>query len=309
MKTANSESYKDIIFDLQRRVVSHMTLKSWQGIPHVSYIYEPDITDFYNEFIILSEKRKKAANKISFNTIMLKVIVEGLLCAPNLNSYLEYKNKSSNGIIHILKEINISLPWLLPNGKMITPAIPNAEKKSLNDISDYVLNISNRIKNTNIDEMLYKAVYADTVNELKRFNMSVIGRILTSKIGRNKVKGLSGKEKKDYYKIPEKERLTEKDIMSGTVTVSNIGSMYKGQRGFFSLLEIIPPQIFAVGIGSIQEKPGVYLHQSGYKDIGIRKILPMCLAFDHRAVDFNSIIPFISKLDEIFANPKIIYKW
>lgn len=309
MQTKNIKSKQSIRFDLQRRVVSHMTSTSWQHIPHVSYIYEPDITDFYNEFKILVEERSKLGYKISFNTIMIKAIIEGLLYAPNLNSYIEYNHKKSDGSTHIFNEINISIPWLLPDGKMITPTVPNAEKMSLNDISDYILNISKRIDNTNIDEMLYRAVFTDTVNELKKFNLSIIRRILASKISRHRVKGLEGKEKQDYYKIPENERLTEKDIMSGTVTVSNIGSLYKEQRGFFGLLEIIPPQIFAVGLGSIQEKPGVYLHQNGYKEIGIRKILPMCLAFDHRAVDFSSIIPFLKKLDEIFANPKIIHKW
>jgi len=131
---------------------------------------------------------------------------------------------------------------------------------------------------------------------------------LATKISRYKMKGLAGKEKEAYYKIPENERLTERDIRSGTVTVSNIGSLYKEQKGFLGLLEIIPPQVFVIGIGSIQEKPGVYL-QNGNKEIGIRKILPMCLAFDHRAVDFNSVVPFLKKLDEIYAKPTIIHKW
>ena len=192
---------------------------------------------------------------------------------------------------------------------MITPTIPNADKMSLNDISEYISVISNKIEKTNINEILYRAIFCDTVNEIKKFNLGIIRRILTSKISRNRVKGLKGNEKKDYYKIPVNQRLTEKDIMSGTVTVSNIGSLYKEQRGFFSLLEIIPPQVFAIGLGSIQEKPGVYLNQNGNKDIGIRKILPMCLAFDHRAVDFNSIVPFLKRIDEIFSNPNIIHKW
>jgi pyruvate dehydrogenase E2 component (dihydrolipoamide acetyltransferase) len=296
-------------FDLQRRAVAHMTSKSWQHIPHVSYMYEPDITDFYNEFKILVEDKNNLVYKISFNTIMIKVIIEGLLYAPELNSYIEYNHKKADGMTHILDEINVSIPWLLPNGKMITPTIPNAKKMSLYDISDCISNLSKKIENTNIDEMLYRAIFADTINELKKFNLSIIRRILASKISSNKVKGLEGKEKKEYYKIPENERLTEKDIMSGTVTVSNIGSLYNEQRGFFGLLEIIPPQVFAIGLGSIQEKPGVYLHANGNKEIGIRKILPMCLAFDHRAVDFNSVVPFLKRLDEIFATPNVIHKW
>lgn len=97
--------------------------------------------------------------------------------------------------------------------------------------------------------------------------------------------------------------------MHGTVTISNIGSLYKEQKGSFALLEIIPPQVFAVGIGSIQERPGVYFQKNGNKEIGIRKTLPMCLVFDHRAVDFSSIIPFLKKLDEIFAKPYVIHRW
>ncbi|MBL4936850.1 2-oxo acid dehydrogenase subunit E2 [Clostridium sp. YIM B02515] len=296
-------------FNLQRRVVAHMTSTSWKSVPHVSYVYEPDITDFYSEFIQLAKERKNTGFKITFNTVMIKVIVEGLLVAPDLNSYVEYNHKKAEGMTHILGEINVSIPWLLPDGKMITPSIPNAGKMSLNDISDYILNLSKRIEKTNVDEMLYRAAFDDAVNELKKFHLSILRRIIASQVTRHKVRRRKGKEKEDYYKIPENERLTEKDIMSGTVTVSNIGSLYKQQRGFFALLEIIPPQVLAIGLGSVQERPGIYVNENGNKEIGIRKILPMCLAFDHRAVDFSSIIPFLKRLDEIFAKPDIIHKW
>jgi len=309
MNYKNIRIRKSERFSLQRRAVSHKTTSSWQNIPHVSYVYEPDITDFYNEFTTLAKERKNVGYKITFNTVMIKVIVEGLFVSPDLNSYIEYNHSKTEGLTHILDEINVSIPWVLSDGKMITPTIPNAGKMSLNDVSNYILNLSKRIEKTNIDEMLYKAVFADTVNELKKFNLSIIRRIIASQITRYRIKGLEGKEKEDYYKIPENERLTEDDIMSGSVTVSNIGSLYKEQRGFFALLEIIPPQVFAIGLGSVQERPGVYVQKNGNKEIGIRKILPMCLVFDHRAVDFSSIVPFLKRLDEIFAKPNVIHKW
>lgn len=309
MKDKNVKIKKSESLDLYRRTIAYMTSSSWKNVPHVSYIYEPDITDFYNEFTNLTKKRNNTDCKITFNTIMLKVIVEGLLAAPDLNSYIEYNYKKTKGSMDILDKINVSVPWLLPNGKMITPAIPDAGKMSLNDIASYILKLSNRIEKTNIDEMLYRAAFTNTISELKKFNISVIRRIIASQFTQCRVKRIKGKEREDYYKIPENERLTEKDIMYGTVTVSNIGSLYKEQRGFFGLLEIIPPQVFAIGLGSVQEKPGVYVQKDGYKQIGIRKILPMCLAFDHRAVDFCSIVPFIKRLDEIFAKPEIIHKW
>lgn len=300
---------KSIVFDIQRRVVSHVTATSWQNVPHVPYMYEPDITDFYNGFKILSQRKNRQGRRISFNTIMIKTIVEGLLSAPILNSYIEYNYKKAVGSIHILDSINISIPWLLSDGRMITPTIFNAEKMSLDNISDYISNISSRIDNTNIDEMLYKAAVADTIDELKKFNLSILGRIISIALIHDGIKGLRGKGRQEYYKMPESKRLTEKDIMSGTVTVSNIGSLYKDQRGFLCLLEVIPPQVFAIGIGSIQERPGVYITRNGIREIGIRKILPMCLTFDHRAFDFNSIVPFIKRLDEIFEKPEIINKW
>lgn len=296
-------------FDLQRKVVSYMTSKSWKQIPHVTYVYEPDITDFYEEFKTLAEQRGKLNCKISFNTIMVKVIVEGLLSAPDLNSFVDYNYKKAEGKMYICDEINVSIPWLLSDGKMITPILFNAQKKSLDEISASISDLTQRIEKTNVNEMLYQAVVTDTVDELKKMNLSGIRRILAAKISGHRVKGLKGKEKNTYYKIPENKRLTHKDIVNGTVTISNIGSLYKEQRGFFALLEIIPPQIFAVGIGSVQEKPGIYLDENGTKQIGIRKILPMCLAFDHRAVDFSSLVPFLKRADEIFAKPNIIYEW
>lgn len=75
------------------------------------------------------------------------------------------------------------------------------------------------------------------------------------------------------------------------------------------ILEIIPPQVFAIGIGSIQEKPGIVRNGKDEKTIGIREVIPMCLAFDHRALNFNEIVPFMQKLDYIFEHPELLADW
>ena len=297
------------MFDLHRKVISHMTSDSWKNIPHVSYLYEPDITGFYEEFKKLAAEQSSSGQKISFNTVMLRVVAEGLKAAPELNSYLEYNHRKGEGTLHVCSAINIAVPWLLPNGKMITPVLSDTESMTLKELSAAVSALGEKINNTNIDEMLYQAVVADTVTELKKFNFKMLPRILAAKVSFHPTKGLSGKEKKDYYRMPEEHRLTEGNLISATVTVSNIGSLYKEQKGCFGILQIIPPQIFAVGLGAVQEKPGVYVDEDGNKTIGIRKMLPMCLAFDHRAVDFNALVPFLKKLDEIFLNPQIIHTW
>ena len=284
----NIKIKKSTTFDSKRKIVAHATAESWKHIPHVTYTYEPDITNFYEEFKVLAEKMESNGNKISFNTLMLKVITEGLLSAHDLNSYIEYDHEKCQGTLHILDEINIATPWILPSGAHITPNIPNIGKMSLSDISDYIVDLSKRIENTNIDEIANK---------------------LASKFSEEKITVLEGKEKEEYYKTPENQRLTEKDFELGTITFSNVGSLYREQKGSFCLLEVIPPQVFALGLGSVQEKPGVFIADNGNKEIGIRKILPMCLAFDHRAVDFSSVIPFMKKLDSIFGDPSVIHQW
>jgi len=248
-------------------------------------------------------------HKISFNTILLKAIVEGLLAAPKLNSLLEYNHRTTDGRLLVCADINISLPWLLADGRMITPIIAKADKMSLNDISDTITILGQKIERTNIDEMLYEAIYADTVGELKRLNLGMISRIISSTFGRQKLIRLHGDEKKRYYSLPEEYRLTKKDIMNGTVTVSNIGSLYREQHGNFGLLEVVPPQVLVVGISAIQEKPGIFLNNAQNQQIGIRKFLPICLAFDHRAVDFGILVPFLKRLDKTFAHPQEIYSW
>ena len=42
------------------------------------------------------------------------------------------------------------------------------------------------------------------------------------------------------------------------------------------------------------------------EQIEIRNILPLTICFDHRALDFSEVSPFIWKLEEIFNNPEII---
>ena len=38
-------------------------------------------------------------------------------------------------------------------------------------------------------------------------------------------------------------------------------------------------------------------------------ILPITIAMDHRALDYSDIIPFMRKLDEIFANAEVLKQW
>lgn len=123
------------------------------------------------------------------------------------------------------------------------------------------------------------------------------------------VHSLSGAEKRAYYSIPVKDRLTTHDIQQGTTTISNFGSVYRDQKGMCTLLEIIPPQTTAFAVNAVQDKPVVVKKENGEKSIEIRQVLPITVAIDHRALDYGDCVPFFKKLDEFLKNPEILHSW
>lgn len=304
MKLINRE-----YFGIQRKMVSHMTTESWRKIPHVTYMYEPDVTEFFEEYKNLNVG-KEGDNKISFNTLMLKTICEGLKAAPVMNSHIEFNRKFVTGRIDTYEDINISMPTILPNGEMMTINLRDFGSKNLTQMTDYINDVNRRAKQTDLTEAMYSVSYDNTINALKDGHiLRSLMKLLGANIGPCKIDHKRGKAKKEYEAIPETERLTLKDLVPGTVVISNIGSTYLGQSGAMSLLEIVPPMVTAFGVGAVQEKPVVVTDENGNKDIGIKKILPICIAFDHRVLDFGDIVPFMKKLDSIFAEPEIIRHW
>ena len=294
-------------FGIQRKIVASTTSDSWQNIPHVGYIYEADVTDFFTKY---KEMNSEYKSKITFNTLMLKVIIEGLKAAPQLNAHIEYNKKLVRGRIDTLENIDVSMPMILPNGEMMTVRLQNFENKNLDEMSRYIEDVRRRAENTNIREAMYSVSIHDTIKGLKNGKiLKTIYRLYGSKTGSHKVKNLKGKEKKAYYSILECDRLTREDLQQGSVTISNVGSTYLGGSGSVSLLEIVPPQVSAFAIGSIQKKPAVITDENGNDKIAVRSMLPICIAFDHRALDFADVVPFMKKLDEIFQNPDVIFSW
>ncbi|MCH5191027.1 MAG: 2-oxo acid dehydrogenase subunit E2 [Oscillospiraceae bacterium] len=296
-------------FGIQRKIVANMTTESWETIPHVTYNYEPDVTDYMTEYKKLNFNRC-GTDKITLNTVLLKVIVEGIKAAPIMNSHIEYNRKLVRGTLKTFEDINISMPMLMPDGKMMTVNLHNFERKNLDEMTDYIADIRRRMGKTDLNEAMYEVSLDNTLTAFKKGKIKqTVYRLIGSKTGAHKVKTLSRKAKKEYESISATEKLTKKDIEQGTVTVSNIGSLYRGQRGNLSLLEIIPPQVCAFGLGAVQEKSVVVTDGHGGKFIEVRQVLPICIAFDHRALDFGELIPFLKRLDNIFDYPQQIHSW
>lgn len=301
--------FKSERFKLTRKIVAYKTSESWVTVPHCAYVYEPDVTDFMDEYKTLKAKYLPEQN-ITINSLMLKAVVEGIKAAPHLNAYCQYNRLNSRGSIDTIEEINISMPYRVDEETTITVNLQNMHLKNLSEINDAVADIRRRVANTNLEELYYRVAFKESMEDLKELEIAmVVRRLFAGKVGKDKVHPLSGKAKAEYDKIPESDRLTIKDVRQGTLVVTNLGSLAKEMKGAASLIEIVPPQILAVALSAVQEKPGIIMNENSEKVIVPRKFLPINLVFDHRACDFDALVPFMNKLDEIFANPKVMHEW
>ena len=304
MKIINTE-----YFAIQRKMVASKTTESWQNSPHVCYMYEPEVGAFYEMFKQTFADRQ-GDDKITFNTLMLKVITEGLKAAPIMNSHISYNHRFLRGRIDTFEDINISVPTILPNGEMMTLNLRGFQDRDLDDMTAYINDLRRRAAQSDLGQAMYAVSYANTIKNLKKgMLVETFTRLWGAYVGSCKVHRLHGKEKQAYEAIPETERLALCDLDEGTVTVSNVGSTYLQQRGATALLEIIPPQVCAICVGAVQDKPVVAADESGKQQVTVGKVLPICIAFDHRALDFGEIVPFLKKLDDIFAHPEIMQTW
>ncbi|MCC8072733.1 MAG: 2-oxo acid dehydrogenase subunit E2 [Clostridiales bacterium] len=292
-------------FKIARKIVSNMTSESWETIPHAVISYEPEVTEFLNVMKEINENSTKQT-KLTLNTIMLRVIVEGLKACPILNSHIKFNRKLVRGEVKTFEEIHISMPMVLKTGEMMTINMHDMQNKTISQMRDAIADSARRANNSDLNEVMFEVSLDNTLTGLKQGKIAqTICRLIGSKTGKHKVKTLKGKEKKEYYSIPTTDRLTKHDIEQGTITVSNLGSVCRNWNGICTILEIIPPQVCAIAIGATQlvpiaEKDGTV--RTGYK-------LPLTVAFDHRALDMGDVAPFINRLNEIFANPQIIKEW
>ena len=59
-------------------------------------MYEPDVTKLMHEYKKLNLDRNRDS-KITLNTVIMKIITEGLKVAPVMNSHIEFNRKLVRG--------------------------------------------------------------------------------------------------------------------------------------------------------------------------------------------------------------------
>lgn len=297
-------------FGLRRKLLAHKTTEAWRNVPHAAYTLECDVTDFLDELKLFNaaENRPK---QVKLNTALLRVMVEGVFAAPQVNAFLEYDHKLKVGTVKQFEHIDINMPWLTEENRLIVVRLPDFGNKSLDEMTDFLEKFKERVDRTNTSKALFEISMRDTRALLKKGKIfEFVNRLRGARKSR-KVSAPPAQKviKKQFEELEFSERLNYKDLDYGTILFSNVGSAANGLIGHVTMMEIGAPQVFACAIGSIQEKPWVIVNEQGEKEIAIRKIIPFCMTFDHRAYDFGDIAPFIRRVDEVFKSPEILHNW
>ena len=270
-------------FTLPRKMVAAMTSESWERTPHGVFTQEADLQ---NLLAVLKNYNERSGEHITLNSALLKLVAECLKAAPMMNGHMRYRRLLVSGRITLFDHVDISVPVKFPGGMMIPVTLHRLEEKSIREIGADMADVMRRAGNTNMEEAMFDVSLHDTLDELKRFHLvKAIGRLIGALADRRHLRTLNAKERRAYRRIPESERLTRADLKQGTVTISNLGSLYREWKGACTMMEIVPPQLAAIGLGAVRDN-----------------LITLTIAFDHRGLDADDVFPFIRKMDEILAD-------
>ncbi len=288
-------------FGIKERVSGYILTSAQRNIPTPGYTYNVDITKFWEEFKNL---KKSCGFEISFNTLMMRVLVEGLKAAPKLNSHLEFKFTSSCGRLIIKKNIDIAMPVFMENGDTFPIKVRNAESKNLRELSEQVADLISRLKNTDVNKVLVDIAAQRFVGfMLKGKIIPTVAQTITSYVGKYRIR------KDGKAKVKKGPSLKTNELNEGTVCLTNWGPLYDGLNGSVTFTPLLYPQVFLMAMGNVRDEEYAFKNDEGVVDLATRKVLPITLLFDHRIGGFGDVMPFIKKLDEIFENPEVIKEW
>lgn len=262
-----------------------MTDESWAGTPHASITYEASVKNLLG--VLKEHNAAHADQHVTINSAMLKLIAEALGAAPKMNGHIRYHRRLISGRITLYDNVDVSVPVRFPSGLMIPVTLYGAEKMSMREIGAAMDDIMRRAANTNMEEAMFDVSIHDTFDELKHLHLvKAIGRLIGALIDHKRLRTLNRKERRQYRQIPENERLTRRDLKQGTITVSNVGAIYREWKGICTLLEIVPPQMACIAIGALRDN-----------------VITLTIAFDHRAMDVDDVFPLLRQMDELLASP------
>lgn len=294
---------------IRDRLTSNVLVNSQREIPGTACNYEADVTKLWEEFLKL---RSSCGYPLTFNTLMLKILVEGLKAAPRLNAHFEYNHRSTSGRLIIKKHIDVALAVCLPSGETFQVKIRNLEECNLKDTAFRAEEVKRKLENTNLKRVMFKVGGQRMLGLASKGKIiSTLSQFRSAYFGKGKIAKFSKLFKKKYKTINTSGKpydgLKIDDFTEGTVCYTNWGTLYDDLGMNITYIPPLYPQVFLFATGRVTDKEYVYKDENGALALGTKKILPVCLIFDHKIGGANDIIPFKKKLDEIMKNPEIIH--
>ena len=291
-------------FKLKQRVSGNVLTNAQRETVGAAYFYEADITKFWEEF---KKLQSEVDYKLSFNTVMMRVLVEGLKAASRLNAHMKYNHTSSSGKLIVKKHVDVAMPYIFETGETFPIKVLHAEEKTLKELQLSVNDVIERAEKSDINRVLFDLISQRMVGfVLKGKFISTAAQIASGFIGKGKVTKVQDILKKSNQDGTE---ILMEELNEGTVCLTNWGSVHRELDGNIGYTPLLYPQVFLMGFGAAKDRNNVYKNENGEIDIETKKMLPINLVFDHRIGAFNDTMPFVRKLEEIFANPEIIREW
>lgn len=290
---------------IRDRLTSNVLVNSQREIPGTSCCYEADVSLLWEEF---QELKKTADHPLTFNTVMLKILVEGLKAAPRLNAHFEYNHRSTSGRLIIKKHIDVALAVCLDSGETFQVKLRNLEEKNLKETALAAEDIKERLLNTNLKRVMFKVGGQRMLGLASKGKIiSTLSQFCSAYFGKGKIAKFSKLFKKKYRTVSYDNKpykgLKADDFTEGTVCFTNWGTLYDKLNVNITYIPPLYPQVFLFATGRVKDQEYVYKNEKGELCLGVKKVLPLTLVFDHKIGGANDIVPFMKRLDEIFEDP------
>ena len=114
---------------------------AWQSIPHVTQFDEADISELNNYRNKMNKKSAKLKTKLTFLPFFMKAATTVLKEMPKFNSSLDHNEEN----LIIKNYYNLGIAVDTPYG-LIVPVIRDVDKKSLIDLSEELIDLSQRAR-------------------------------------------------------------------------------------------------------------------------------------------------------------------
>ena len=297
--------------NIRGRLLSNVLVNAQRDIPSVACTYDADVTKLLK---VYNELKENSSFRLTFNTLMLKILAECLKEAPKLNAHAEYNHRKTSGRLIIKKHIDVAVAVRLQNGETFQVKVKQLEEKSLKETAEAVEEIKEKLKETNMKRVLFNLAGKRMAGYAAKGKIiTTLSQFTSAYFGKAKIAKFSKLFKKKYRTTNTSGKpydgLHADDFTEGTVCYTNWGTLYDKLDVNITYIPPLYPQVFLFATGRIKDTEYVYKDENGNLQLGTKKVLPLTLVFDHKIGGANDIMPFIKKLDEIFGNPKEIHNW